>query len=82
MANKGLGYILTFTGGIIGGLALGMLLSPKTGKENRAYLKKGASEARHKVKDVARDIKKNLPDLYEATDKLDFNVDDVMTISK
>lgn len=86
MTGKALGYLITYTGAFIGGIAVGMLLSPKTGKENRVAFKKGAHHVKefssHRADDVARTIKKNIPDLYEATTSFSLNIDDMNTLQK
>jgi hypothetical protein len=86
MGIKGYGTMAIFLGGVVAGL----MLSPKTGKENRALFLKNAKkvsgwldsntrEIRFKTSvkahHFADSVKKNaLPDLYEATGT--FNLDD------
>jgi gas vesicle protein len=82
MTARTWGYLLSVTGAFVGGVTVGMLLSPKTGKENREYIKREASEASDKVKGAAKDLKKNFPDLYEATGSFSLNEDDVLTLTK
>ncbi|MCH8495641.1 MAG: YtxH domain-containing protein [Balneolales bacterium] len=83
MNINGLKLFITASGMLATGLAIGLLLSPKTGRENRATIRKGAHEAgdwmnsqtqnaRKKATKVGDNIKKSVkdrvPDLYEATD--------------
>lgn len=86
MGSKSFGTIIVFMGGVVAGL----MLSPKTGKQNRAIFLKNAKKMTGWLENNTRDIrfktyvkahhfadnvKKNaLPDLYEATDT--FNLDD------
>lgn len=42
--NKGLVILTTVAGAFISGIALGLLLSPKSGRENREYLLKSADD--------------------------------------
>ena len=86
MTGKALGYLITYTGAFIGGIGVGMLLSPRTGKDNRGTIKKKAHDIKefssHKAHDVANKIKKNIPDLYEATTSFSLNADDVNALQK
>lgn len=86
MTGKALGFMITYTGAFIGGIAVGMLLSPNTGKENRVTLKKGAHHVKefssHKAEEVTQTFKKNIPDLYEATTSFSLNADDINTLQK
>jgi gas vesicle protein len=88
---------LLFTTSFIGGLAAGLLLSPKKGKQNRAWLSENALElsrwakiqrriAEHKSsreidklrKNIQQGIRKNIPDLYEATDTIPLSDDNIL----
>ncbi len=98
MSKNTVGIILAAAGAFVGGVALGMLLAPKSGRENREYLRKStvdladwlenqsrdvqskASKRAHEVaENVRKSVKKNFPDLYDATDSLSMNDDDVLT---
>jgi gas vesicle protein len=43
--NKGLVILATAAGAFLSGIALGILLAPKSGKENREYIKHNVHEA-------------------------------------
>lgn len=78
MTTRGWATLIGIAGAFAGGVITGMLFSPKSGRENRESIKRGAAEASHKVKDVARDLKKNFPDLYEATGSFRLSDEDVL----
>jgi len=74
------------------GLAIGMLVSPMSGKENREWLQDQADQAAdwldEKGQDALRstskklrEVKETIPDLYSATEDLDLNDDDLLTDS-
>lgn len=83
MNINGLKLFITASGMLATGLAIGLLLSPKSGRENRASIRKGAHDAgdwmniqtesaRNKATNVGDNIKKSVkdrvPDLYEVSD--------------
>lgn len=82
MTTRGWTTLIGVTGAFAGGVIAGMLLAPKSGRENREFIKRGAAEAGHKVKDVARDLRKNFPDLYEATGSFKLDEEDMMATQK
>ena len=78
-----------------GGMALGLLLAPRSGKENREWVNsqatelsnwavkqqgdlvnKGEKQFKNIKSKVNRGIKDNVPDLYEATEHLNFDDSD------
>ena len=86
--------LLLFTTSFLGGLAAGLLLSPKKGKQNRAWLSDNAIElsrwakmqrrlakrkSSQKLQNFRRNmhkgLRKNIPDLYEATDTISLSDD-------
>lgn len=89
MANRGLGTLIVFFGGVF----TGIMLAPRSGKVNRAFVRKNAqaitewldsnskdfrTQTTNKAHDFADTVKKNtIPDLYEATDNLSLSDDDV-----
>lgn len=77
MNNMGKHKLGTLLAGVGIGVGLGMLLSPKSGKENREDLKNAAKKTVKKIKEV---------DLYEIKDNLikDYNalVKEVKTMDK
>lgn len=87
MASKTLPYLVVAGGAFLGGLALGLLISPNSGRENRAILRRKSTDVAERVasrsrkirSDVAREVKKAVPDLYEATSHLDLDENDLMT---
>jgi gas vesicle protein len=78
MTTRGWATLVGIAGAFAGGVITGMLIAPKSGRENRESIKRGATEATHKVKNVARDLKKNFPDLYEATGSFTLSDEDVL----
>ena len=63
MSKKGFGKLLA---GLGIGFSLGMLVSPKSGKENREALKKGAKKVADKVKNIDLDeLKETLVNEYD-----------------
>ena len=87
MASKTASYLVVAAGAFLGGLALGLLVSPQSGRENRALIRKKSSDVAdfvskktRKVRaDVSREVKKNFPDLYAATSDIGLNDSDVLT---
>lgn len=84
------------TTSFIGGVAVGLLLSPKSGNKNRIWLSdhtaelaywlndrrksatdKSSKELQQFRKNVQQGIRQNIPDLYEATEDLDLNNNDI-----
>lgn len=92
--NNGLNILVTAAGFFLTGLAAGVLLAPKSGRESRRIIKGGAENANtwvqskgkdarekaHQVSDtIKRSVKEHVPDLYEATNSLTLSDDDVKT---
>jgi len=92
--NNGLNVLVTAVGFFLTGLAAGVLLAPKSGRENRQLILGGAENANtwvqskgknarekaHQVGDtIKRSVKEHVPDLYEATDSLTLSDEDVKT---
>ncbi len=76
----------------MGGVAMGLLLTPQTGRQNRNSIykhtskagnwlnrqrklagQKGRNELNNIRKNVHSGLKKNIPDLYTATDQIDLS---------
>lgn len=81
----------------LGGVAVGLLLSPRSGDQNRSMLRKNASrlaEWMDNQRKTARDtsskelqkfrqnvqqgIRRNVPDLYEATEDIELSNNDIL----
>lgn len=87
---KALGKIITFSAGFfVGGLVTGMLLSPKSGADNRRDIankaKKAGDWVENQGKAISREastkmdtLKDVVPDLYKATEHLDLKEEDLM----
>lgn len=94
--SRGIGTLLTGLAAFAGGVITGMLLTPKSGKENRQWLQEHSEEAKHWIEDksqqlledserkigqvsknIKKSVKENLPDLYEATEALQFEDDEL-----
>ncbi|MFY0697320.1 MAG: YtxH domain-containing protein [Balneola sp.] len=78
--SRGLGTLITGIAAFAGGVVAGLLLTPKSGKENRQWiedkshriLEDGEKKIGEVSKNIKRSVKDNLPDLYEATELLHF----------
>jgi gas vesicle protein len=87
MASKTASYLVVAAGAFLGGLALGLLVSPQTGRENRALIRKKSSDVADYVSkksrkvrsDVSKEVRNNFPDLYDATSDIGLNDTDVLT---
>lgn len=96
-SNTKLGLFLAVAGSFAGGLVIGLLLAPKSGKENIDWIarqtddmtdwidKKGkealesTEKQLHSISDNIRtSVKKNIPDLYSATEGLSLEEEDLM----
>lgn len=70
-----LNTILLATSSFIGGIAAGLLLSPRKGAENRAWLSSHFKDLHNRKFTnlrftIYKRIKQNFPDLYEATENI------------
>lgn len=74
------------------GFAVGLFLTPKSGKENREWLHNQADqavdwldekshEAMYSTSQKIRKVKETIPDLYSATEDLNLEDDDLLTDS-
>ena len=91
-----LGLVLVAVSSFVGGFAVGLLLAPKSGRENRKWLvdhaeeaadwvDKKSHEAREKTEEriaqfketVKQGVKNTVPDLYEATEDLHLEDDEL-----
>lgn len=78
--KKRIGTLIFGTAAFAGGMIAGLLLTPKTGKENMEWLesqsRKLKEDGEKRIDQFSRGIKKtvkdSLPDLYEATEELGF----------
>ena len=89
--------LLLATSSFAGGIALGLLLAPNSGRRNRAWVQTHASDVadwidekgkqaldsgnkqlKHFRSQVHRNIQKNVPDLYHATEHIDLDEFDVV----
>ena len=90
--NRSLGTLLTTIIGFSTGVVVGLLLSPKSGKENRRWISSQTGDAKtwvehngtrlvkeseQKLNKIASDVKKIIPDLYEATSAILFEEEDL-----
>lgn len=79
-------FLLT-AGSFIGGAAIGLLLAPRSGKENRSWIRENASgltvrsdiwgrDALRTFRDrLKSELRYNVPDLYEATEFIDLELE-------
>ena len=91
-ASNKLEIILISMASFATGLAVGMLMAPKSGRESREWLQDQADqavdwldekgqEAIHNTSEKLRQVKETIPDLYSATEDLDLDDDDLLTES-
>lgn len=79
--KRGIGTLLFGATAFAGGIIAGLLLTPKTGKENLQWLetksRKLKKDGEMRIDQVSKGIKKTVkdtfPDLYEATENLNFS---------
>lgn len=75
LMKRGIGTLLFGATAFAGGIIAGLLLTPKSGKENLDWLETQGRKL--KIDRVSKGIKKTVkdtfPDLYEATENLDFS---------
>ncbi len=81
MSTKASTLLAVAAGAFLGGLAAGLLLSPRTGRENRDYLRKKSQEwsqrAGKKGREMKTKIRDTVPDLYEATAQFGLEEEDL-----
>lgn len=90
--NNNIGILLATVSGVAAGVIIGILLAPKSGRENRNWVTKQTGDAKdwvgHKsnqiVKDseqklatIANGLKQSIPDLYEATSSISFEEEEI-----
>lgn len=87
--NSNFSLAVVAVASFVGGVAVGMLLAPKSGKENRAWLKHKSGEVKdivvekgakviRKAGEKIEHLKENIPDLYAATEGLHLKENDVI----
>ena len=89
--SEKIAFTVTTLTSFVSGLALGLLLAPKSGRENRAWIAQNAEELsrwadekskdalvlsekqlKHLADNIKHSLDDNLPDLYKATEHIDF----------
>ncbi len=94
--NKGTRFFLTGMVAFASGMITGLLLAPKSGKENRKWIQDHSKDAKDWIEDkghhlleeserrinevseeIKKTVKETVPDLYEATESLHLDVDDI-----
>lgn len=92
-----LNSLLLATGSFIGGVTLGVLLTPNSGRKSRAWIsehaeeltnwierqrisagRKGRLKLHHIRKNVHDGLKQNIPDLYEATERIELSEQELL----
>ncbi len=87
--NSNFSLAVVAVASFLGGVAEGKLLAPKSGKENREWLKHKGSEVKdwveekgtkaiHKAGEKISHLRENIPDLYSATEDLHLKESDVL----
>lgn len=90
--KRTLGTIVLSALGFSAGMVAGMLLAPKSGKESRKWISEHTDEARNwvgyqgeklikesedRLKKIQEGIKDSIPDLYEATEDIHFEEEEL-----
>lgn len=87
--NSNFSIAIVAVASFVGGVAVGMLLAPKSGRENREWLKHKGGEVKgwisekgaeviHKAEEKFVHLKESIPDLYAATEDLHLKENDVV----
>ncbi|HCD51243.1 MAG TPA: YtxH domain-containing protein [Balneolaceae bacterium] len=86
--NRIAGTIFTTVVSFTAGLVTGLLIAPKSGKENREWISEHGEEAKQwvelkgqrlieesekRIGKISENIKEAIPDLYSATEEMHFN---------
>jgi gas vesicle protein len=94
--SRTLGTIFTALASFSAGVAVGLLITPQSGKDNRRWISEHSAEAKdwvegksHKILEqsekklgkIQHDLKDSIPDLYEATESLLFDESDMKDVS-
>ncbi|MCG8372337.1 MAG: YtxH domain-containing protein [Balneolales bacterium] len=90
--SKALNIVITTVTAFTTGVVVGLLLTPQSGKENRKWISDHSSEAKNwmeekghqflekseeRLEKISDGIKGSLPDLYEATEGLKMEEEDL-----
>jgi gas vesicle protein len=90
--KRSIGAILLSAVGFTAGVAAGLLLAPKSGKESRKWISAHTDEARNwvghkgerlikeseeRIKKIQAGIKDSIPDLYQATADIHFEEEEL-----
>ena len=84
--------LLATVAGFSAGIVFALLLSPKSGRENREWISRQTGEAKHWVEDhgnkivkegeerlhkISSNVKEIIPDLYQATESILFDEEEL-----
>ena len=90
--NKIVGSFLAATAAFSAGLVTGLLISPRTGAENRKWISEQTDEARawmeakghefieeseKRIQSISKNLKETIPDLYAATETIHFEEEEL-----
>ena len=90
--NRALGSFLATMAAFSAGVVTGLLLSPRSGAENRKWISEHTDEAKswmelkgHKlieesekrIDSISKNLKETIPDLYAATESIQFEEDEL-----
>lgn len=90
--NKSITTIITVLTSFSAGALVGLLIAPRSGKENRKWIGDHTSEAKHwmeekshhlmeesekRLEKISEGIKESIPDLYAATESVHLDAEDV-----
>lgn len=90
--SKSLNIIVTSLASFAAGFAVGLLVAPQSGRENRKWVEDHTKEAKHWVEEkghhileesekrlekISEGIKESIPDLYEATESIHLDESDI-----
>ncbi len=94
--SKTISIITTSLVSFSAGVVVGLLITPQSGRDNRRWISKQSSGAKHwvegkgnqimeesekKLGKIAENIKGSIPDLYEATEDVHFDDADMKDVS-
>ena len=94
--SRTLGTLFTALASFSAGVAVGLLVAPQSGKDNRRWISEHSAEAKDwvegksheileqsekKLGKIQHEIKGSIPDLYEATESLLFDESDMKDVS-
>lgn len=90
--SKSVGTLITAIAAFSAGVITGLLITPRSGEENRKWISEHSGEAKNwveakgeqlleegekRITRISEGIKETIPDLYKATESIHFDEDDL-----